>query len=151
MIGLWLSAGAAQAQEPGVVVDPNSPAGTEYALPLNDARNSGSHGSSGSQAAAPADKGSSLFGVGIKPSKTNPGNSGAGSGTGRKRHRGRSSEAGLPAIPLVRQPQRPSVAAVPQAGAGTSLMVTGSAAIVVLAGTLLGLLVRRRRAGDPRD
>jgi hypothetical protein len=29
-------------------------------------------------------------------------------------------------------------------------MVAGSAVIVVLAGTLLGLLVRRRRADDPR-
>jgi hypothetical protein len=145
MLGLCFSATAAQAQEPGVVIDPSSPAGTEYALPLNDARNGGSHGSGGSHPAASGGDGSQLFGAGIKPSKGN----GSSRGAARKRHRGRSGEASVPAIPLVRQ-SRPSVATVPQAGAGTSLMVAGSAAIVVLAGTLLGLLVRRRRADDPR-
>jgi hypothetical protein len=56
----WAAAGA-QALEPGVHVDPGSPAAKEYALPLSQARQTGSE--STSQASAE----STLFGAGIKP------------------------------------------------------------------------------------
>src|SRR5689334_4903960 len=67
----------------GVHVDPNSPAGVEYALPLDSARNAGGGGSrshhpagggagtgsntSGGSGASGATGGSALFGAGIRP------------------------------------------------------------------------------------
>lgn len=65
-------AGTAQA-EPGVIVDPQSPAGVEYAIPLDQGRHhGGGPGHHGSGAAS-----QELFGAGIKPS----GGSGSGSGS----------------------------------------------------------------------
>jgi hypothetical protein len=52
---------AASSLEPGVHVDPGSPAAKEYALPLNQARQTG--GGSSSQSSSEG----ALFGAGIKP------------------------------------------------------------------------------------
>jgi hypothetical protein len=73
------SAQAATGLEPGVHVDPGSPAAKEYALPLNQARQTGS--------GAPSQPGteSTLFGVGIKP----PGSGGPGA-AGKGPHGGHS-------------------------------------------------------------
>ena len=66
-----VSTQAAAGLEPGVHVDPGSPAAKEYALPLNQARQTGS--------ASPSQPGAegSLFGAGIKP----PGSGGGGGHT----------------------------------------------------------------------
>ena len=62
------SALAAEALEPGVHADPGSPAAKEYALPINQARQTGAaSGHAGTGSAA-------LFGAGIKP----PGSGGSG-------------------------------------------------------------------------
>lgn len=66
------SAQAASALEPGVHVDPGSPAAKEYALPLDQARQTGSESSS-----QPSSEGG-LFGAGIKP----PGSGGSSRGGG---------------------------------------------------------------------
>ena len=151
LVGVCLSSAAAtQAQEPGVVVDPDSPAGTEYALPLNDARDGGSHGSGESHGSAPGADGSHLFGAGIKPSSRNSASDGSGGSGAERKDGGGPAADDATGSPRPAEPQRSSLAAVPAAGAGTSLMLVASAAIVLLAGTLLGLVVRRRRAGDPR-
>lgn len=63
-------AAPAWALEPGVHVDPGSPAAHEYALPLGQARSTGGGSSTG--------EGATLFGAGIKP-----GGKGRGGGTGR--------------------------------------------------------------------
>lgn len=57
----WVIAGPAQALEPGVFVDPGSPAGKEYSVPLSLLRGSGSgHPDNGSPSQP-------LFGIGISP------------------------------------------------------------------------------------
>ena len=60
--GSIVPAQAANALEPGVHVDPGSPAAKEYALPLNQARQTGA---SPSQSGTTSE--STLFGAGIKP------------------------------------------------------------------------------------
>jgi hypothetical protein len=69
------SAQAASALEPGVHVDPGSPAAKEYALPLDQARQTGTESSS-----QPSSEGG-LFGAGIKPPGSG-GSSRGGGGTG---------------------------------------------------------------------
>jgi len=66
---LAASAEAATALEPGVHVDPGSPAAKEYALPLSQARQTGSESpsQSGSQAPSRSVGEGALFGAGIKP------------------------------------------------------------------------------------
>jgi hypothetical protein len=60
-VGVLVLAPEALAIDPGVVYEPGSPAGKEYALPLEEARREA--GSPGSEGAAPSYEG---FGVGIE-------------------------------------------------------------------------------------
>jgi hypothetical protein len=128
---LATSAQAAEALEPGVHADPGSPAAKEYALPINQARQTGAasgHGGSGSAA---------LFGAGIKP----PG-SGGGSGQGRSnadnaRHGVRQGASRV----VSAHPQAPLPAAVlraersPASSSDSSMLALlgGGVAILVLA------------------
>ena len=77
---LAASPGSAGALEPGVHVDPGSPAAKEYALPLNQARQTGqpSANAAGSSGSEPSSGEASLFGAGIKPPR-------GGSGSGATR------------------------------------------------------------------
>jgi hypothetical protein len=61
MSGVGALAPGASALEPGVHVDPGSPAAKEYALPLSQARQTGSEPSSHTSSEG------TLFGAGIKP------------------------------------------------------------------------------------
>src|SRR3954468_23661352 len=84
VLGFAAAAGSAHA-EPGLTVDPDSPAGVEYAVPLDSARGHGGHGGGGGAPGggrAPATGGNSpaLFGSGIKAA----GGSGSGSGSGSR-------------------------------------------------------------------
>ena len=57
----WAHSGTAAALEPGVFVDPGSPAGKEYGVPLSDLRGAASgHAPVGNEAPP-------LFGIGISP------------------------------------------------------------------------------------
>src|SRR6476661_5547680 len=76
--GATVAPQAAAGLEPGVHIDPGSPAAKEYALPLNQARQTGAGSTSGGSSETP-------FGAGIKP----PGSGGAG-GSGSAPHDGRS-------------------------------------------------------------
>src|SRR3979490_58238 len=81
VLAITYSTALAQANaglEPGVHVDPESPAAKEYALPLNQARQTGA-------GATPSGSQETPFGAGIKP----PGSGGAG-GSGSAPHDGRS-------------------------------------------------------------
>ena len=64
---LSLPSPAAAQDEEGVIVDPRSPAGKEYAIPLDRARREAQSGGthSASPARTPGVGGASLFGVGI--------------------------------------------------------------------------------------
>jgi hypothetical protein len=61
LVGTWAVPGPAAALEPGVFVDPGSPAGKEYSVPLSVLR--------GSASGHPAveDEAQPLFGIGITP------------------------------------------------------------------------------------
>lgn len=130
-------ASAAAAQEDGVTVDPGSPSGKEYALPVDRARR---------QAAKPTTSRSDprptpLFGEGVgddvKPSdvqaKKAPARTGGGATPSNQ------ADAG-PAI----EPRSPQArAAAPQGGLGFAAGIAGGAAILLIGG-LLGLWLRRR-------
>lgn len=61
LVGTWVIAGPAQALEPGVFVDPGSPAGKEYSVPLSLLRESASGRPDTRRESQP------LFGIGITP------------------------------------------------------------------------------------
>lgn len=137
-------AGAARA-EPGVHVDPQSPAGVEYAIPLHSGRQPGGHGTTGGRAAGSS---GTLFGAGITPpsgSASKPGSRSSNSARGTHTRPdavggasgGRSAKAG-------------------SAGGGSAVPVSASAhysptapvvaliGAILLVGGGLGLLARRR-------
>jgi hypothetical protein len=82
---------AAAAQRGGASVDPDSPAGTEYAIPLEEARRQGAGGGEpgADGRAGGGARGAPLFGEGIEPAP-----SGQGSGGGSAGGDGESGSAG---------------------------------------------------------
>jgi hypothetical protein len=139
--GATLAAPAA-ALEPGVHIDPGSPAAKEYALPLSQARQTGGGSTSPGASEIP-------FGVGIKP--PNSGGSGkSGPGPARPSHSGAASSAqsvsAAPISPAVRR----AVAAANSAGGGASLpaLIGGGVAILVL-GAFGGTVLRHSRRPTP--
>jgi hypothetical protein len=84
LVGVFVLAPEARAIDPGVVYEPGSPAGKEYALPLEEARReAGSPGSGGSRPSYEA------FGVGVGPA----GQGGGESDRGGDGARGETREA----------------------------------------------------------
>lgn len=161
--GLGLLAPAvAQAQTPGLHVDPSSPTGKEYAIPLDQARNSAnpqaapSSGAPGAQAGANAPR----FGVGVGDSSKHRrsgsrggagagGSGGSGGGTGGSGNAGAGSSSGGSQGGLPGSGHLPPTAlssANPAGGVTTPLLVIGLALAILMSGALGGLLVRRGRA-----
>jgi hypothetical protein len=150
------------AQDSGPQVDPNSPAGTEYQLPTDRAREQAgggrkSNGASGSSGDAAVEV--PLFGAGVKD-KTPPSahrNSSGDSTTG-----GASRSAGTPTTTsptTTAASEQPDLGAstpqtiralapAPDGGGGGMLAIGGGAAAVLLMGTLAGLAWRRRTTGS---
>lgn len=136
-------AGPAAASE--VHFDPESPAGKEYGLPLDQARNEATGGESESAAEAP------LFGAGV---------SSGGSGTSRQGSEGHSAagggsgaDGGHEAGPgdTARQPQ--PTASSSQGGPGASFGLGGAAFLVlgiVLLAVLAGITLRAFLAASQR-
>src|SRR6185437_12514621 len=117
----------APALEPGVHVDPGSPAAKEYALPVNQARGTG--GGTGGGGASEG-SGEKLFGAGIKPpsSDSSPPASGA---TPNRRHP-KSSARGSAGSP---------------GSAGTSsllVLLAGGVGVLALGG-FAGIVLRHTR------
>jgi hypothetical protein len=138
---------AASALEPGVHVDPGSPAAKEYALPLNQARQTGS---------APSSQGSSentLFGAGIKP----PGAGGPPrNGNGQARHgehgaattpsagTGSSTGSGSPPV-LAEDVLRAARAQSSASGDGSILALLGGGVAILVLGGFGGTVLRHSR------
>jgi hypothetical protein len=155
--GATLAPQVAAGLEPGVHIDPGSPAAKEYALPLNQARGTG---------AGPTPSGSSetSFGAGIKPPGSRggggsaPGSGGAG-GSGSAGHDGRSPGRGSSesrshgavgtAATLPPAVQR-AVESPDSSGGGGSLpaLIGGGVAILVL-GAFGGTVLRHSRRPTP--
>ncbi|HEY4427083.1 MAG TPA: hypothetical protein VGN08_02660 [Solirubrobacteraceae bacterium] len=146
------SAQAASGLEPGVHVDPGSPAAKEYSLPLNQARGTGSAPNATSSPQANSE--GSLFGAGIKPPGSGgpssgsraaangggatAGSHGAGSSAGAKS--GSSSQPGLPQAVLR--------AARDQGSSGTdgsTLALLGGAVAILVLGGFGGTVLRHSR------
>lgn len=162
-----LAAPSAGATPPGLHVDPNSPGGKEYAIPLDQARDQATGGGSQSSGGG---SGSHLFGVGVGGSggggsgsagtassgggggSTSGGSSSGGShGSGGSGHSRASGSTGAGSGGSHNRLSPLNVAAAnPESGAQAPLLVLGGSAGIVFAGVLLGLMFRRRRmSGSP--
>lgn len=147
LCGLAVSAPAASAQEDPVFVDPDSPSGKEYELPIDRARQQSAPqtqaaGSARRSQAAP------LFGEGVEAdsaattargSSAEPRDAGSADSTDPAKG-SRARRADAPAAARLR-----AQTAVPEGGAGVAAII-GVAAGVLLLGGLFGLLLRRRAA-----
>jgi hypothetical protein len=138
----------APAQEPDALIDPNSPAGTEYAIPLEQARREASpsasasaNGVGGSRTAAGLFPKAPLFGLGIRDRSTRAITLQDIENLARSRH-GQSpetdtdDEGGAP-------PASPASAAVGSSSGFDGFWPLGISLLVLLLGTGLGLLLRR--------
>jgi hypothetical protein len=146
---------AAQAQGPGVFVDPDSPAGTEYAIPLEEARRHGAPD------AAPrpggGDAGPPLFGEGITrapgASAARGGSAGSadgsegtgGGGRGGDRGAGKAADGEVLGAQEASRARRRGSMAVEAAAQGGSdaLLTAGIAGTVLAVGLLVGFGLRR--------
>jgi hypothetical protein len=146
---------AAQAQGPGVFVDPDSPAGTEYAIPLEEARRQGAPDAEPRRRGGDTDP--PLFGEGITRA---PGGSAAGGGSAGSAGGGEGSGGGvgdgdrgagkggddevLGAQETARERHRGSMAVEAAARGGSDALLTAGIAGAVLAvGLLVGFGLRR--------
>jgi len=132
----------ASALEPGVHVDPGSPAAHEYALPLGQARQTGGGSASGGE-------GSTLFGAGIKPPGKGHGDGGpggatrAGGTTGAPAGgTGASAPAGQPPASVVRGARDSS-------SNGSLLALIGGGVAILVLGGFGGTILRHRRPPRP--
>ncbi len=139
-------AAPALALEPGVHIDPGSPAAKEYALPVNQARGTGSggEGSGGSS--------EKLFGAGIKPpsSGSSGGRHGGRGGRGGRGTTGVSRSAQQPVAATPAQPTAPR--AVQQAaarstsgGSASALVLFGGGVAILVLGAFTGIVLRHNR------
>ncbi len=130
-----------QAQDPQV--DPDSPAGTEYQLPIDRAReeagasSGGSNGSGGSQKDTAAGE-APLFGAGVEE-KTGSGNETSGTGSDPPTTSDIEPESAKNTAERVR-----AQAPAPETDGSGLAAIGGGAAGVLLLGILAGLLLRRR-------
>lgn len=146
LVLLAMSCAAAPVQvaiglEPGVHIDPGSPAAKEYALPLSQARQTDTGASPGRSAA------SAPFGAGIKP----PGAGGSShSGAGAATAGGGGSGGAVAQKTLLSAVLGASSSRAGSAGSGDSFLslLAGGAAILVLGG-FGGTVLRRSRDASP--
>jgi hypothetical protein len=131
---------AAVGLEPGVHIDPGSPAAKEYALPLNQARQTGSGSRKGP--AAP-------FGIGIH-SGGKPASRSAARGVHVQRARGRATPvnarrpSGSPKAPIAPAAVlRASGEHGSSGGTGSTLALLGGAVAVLVLGGFGGVVLRR--------
>jgi hypothetical protein len=149
-LGVMLAGGSsASAQDEGVHVDPNSPAGKEYALPLDSARRDSDGGTTPS--GGTSSHSAPLFGTGISDSGGSSGGEGSGSnaGGGKAGASGTSDSApGGASARGVDSTQAAARAVAPGGGGLSAGVLTLLIAFgVVAVGILIGLSVRALR-GD---
>ena len=141
-----LAAAPASGQQGGVFVDPDSPSGKEYQLPLESVRRGADPQRAGDEKVQSGDQSSALFGVGIGDDDDGErggagdgrrGSSGSGNGT---RKATAPAEEGADDV-LRTAAARPGA---PADDAGTLLIVGGGALLVLAAGAGIGVVLRRR-------
>jgi hypothetical protein len=152
LLAAGLPSGVAGA-EPGLTVDPQSPAGVEYAIPLDSGRgHGGGHGHSGGGSGGGGSP--ALFGSGITPpgkggSGTSPSGSGTGMSGGGGAHNGGTSGGatshGSPNARSVADATPPGIAPASAAASySTSGPIAGIVAAILVLGGGVGLFLRFR-------
>ncbi len=147
-----VSGTAAAAQAPSY--QPDSPAGTEYAIPLDEARKTGSastdssthRGSSGAQksgSSSNADDQSALFGEGIAPAKK----ASAAAGTARKPSK---TTAKTTAVAAAQAPTTERLRPAASSISGTAVALGTGGLVLVLGAALTGAAVLSRRVPGSR-
>lgn len=143
IIGCIAISAPAAGLEPGVHADPGSPAAKEYALPLNQARQTGSGSRAGP--AVP-------FGAGIRPAGGSGSGSAAGGPSAARTVRSGSTSASVrrPRGSLVRRivpaaVLRSSAERGSSDGAGSILALLGGGIAIVVLGGFCGMFLRRGR------
>jgi hypothetical protein len=125
--------GTASAQERGVHVDPGSPAGKEYAIPIERARREASGGTKLTTSAAPTQTAAvPLFGQGIKPAPKH-----------HKRNKAAKGKPAKPAEPVSLAPTAAVDAAL--AKPSTTAWSVGVPAAIIAVGAVMAAGLRRRR------
>jgi hypothetical protein len=147
-------AGSAAAQSGGVVIDPDSPTAKQYKLPVESARQQADPKGDGKLvppgARVAGTSAAPLFGEGITPASDG---TRSRSGAQRPAKANAVKPSSSSADTSNEEPnQSPLKAAIqnpgaPAGGIGAPLLIAGGAALVLLLGTLVGLLLRRRRTG----
>jgi hypothetical protein len=135
----------AAAQDPQV--DPGSPAGTEYQLPVERAREEAGGGSSGSSGSGGGSNGSDsgtpgeapLFGAGVEGEKQSSANAKSGTDSDPATTADVEQDGGTSAEQTVR-----AQAPAPDDAGAAIVAIAGGAAGVLLLGGLAGLAWRRR-------
>jgi hypothetical protein len=143
---LTFDAAMVSAQEDGVFIDPDSPAGTEYAIPLEQARRDAAGG--GPTTRGRAGDGQPLFGAGIAPRSEAKGESAIGDASGGGARKARA--AGVDKTPRPGANAGASTAAIAAAagdGSSEGLLTAGIAAAVLALGLAAGLAFRRALKG----
>jgi hypothetical protein len=142
---------SAAALEPGVHVDPGSPAAKEYALPVSQARQASEGGGSSEGTHE------HLFGAGIEPPSSGSGRGAARSGTGgahrRARHAAGASTPGGTSSATSTQPpalvRRVAEGQSSPGGSSSSLVLLGGGVVVIVLGAFAGVVLRRSRRPTP--
>jgi hypothetical protein len=157
ILAVTVAPGAA-AQDEGPIVDPDTPAGKEYALPLEQERREAAPGASGQDGDGAGEQ--PLFGIGIDGSRGARGSEGSGSagagndgtgaqgtpgqpGQGDVQERPRSGDASSRAGDLAPNAYRPAAIEAAASEGSDALVTAGIAAAVLAAGLLAGFGLRR--------
>ncbi len=147
LCGLALFVPLAAAQDDEVQVDPDSPSGREYALPVDSARSQAAKGSGTRRSAVQA---APLFGEGVR-SGTGGGASDSAQADKTASQRGASDDAdpdedasSASRRAATANPETLRAQAAAPDGGGSLLVIIGVGAGVLLAGGLIGLALRRR-------
>ena len=135
-------AAPAPAQDDGVYVNPDSPSGVEYDLPLERARRDADPARQAGDAVPRQSRSAAPFGAGVGEPEGSSGAGGDSKARGRRDGKDRARrDAALP-------PDVVAAAAHPVSpvdSGGSTLLYAGLGALIVAAGALAGLLLRRRR------
>jgi len=129
---------AASGLEPGVHVDPGSPAAKEYALPLNQARQTG--GGSSPQSSSEG----ALFGAGIKPPSSGSPHGGSGRSDGTTAAGGAVIGSGSKTA-LAEDVLRAARAHESASGDGSILTLIGGGVAILVLGGFGGTVLRHGR------
>jgi hypothetical protein len=139
LLGLLSITGQATAQSEGVHVDPDTPAGKEYALPLDKARQDVAP-TAGAQGSEPGE--AELFGAGI----SKKGGGGGGDGSQKQEGAGGGGNGGSGDGGTIDAPAVAKAAASSSSGISSGWLTALIAAGVLLVGGIAGLSLRALRA-----